>query len=284
MARPAPTDQSAALLRAHAASRFLLLFARDPEERIMTAHTQSRRTPARTVLRVALYAACAFFAGWLLRPHVEALLHRGPVPVGTPTERPSGEGWIDLLDAAHAPNWKNVGDDLAIFEVRDGVLHIFGRTIYPLRYATYTGETFSDFDLHAEFKVTPGANSGIFLRAQPNDPVNRGFEVQVLDDFGDPPSKNSCGAIYDVVTPMYNLSRRTGEWNSYDISVSGTRVTVFMNGWKVSDTDFAQMTTPLGKFAVPYAQMAKEGSLALQDHGGEVWYRNVMIRARVQPE
>ena len=93
----------------------------------------------------------------------------GPVPVGVVTPVPSGEGWIDLLDASHTAAWKNVGDDKDIFEIKDNELHIFGRTIYPLRYATYTAEKFTDFDLHVEFKLARRTNSGVFLRAQPND-------------------------------------------------------------------------------------------------------------------
>jgi hypothetical protein len=142
----------------------------------------------------------------------------------------------------------------------------------------YTPERFEDFDLHVEFKVAKRTNSGVFLRAQPNDPVYRGFEVQVLDDYGKAPNKNGSGAIYDVVTPMFNLARPAGEWNSYDISVHGTEVKVSMNGWMVIHTDFAKMTKPLGKFKIAYANMPREGVLALQDHGGEVWYRNIVIR------
>lgn len=221
------------------------------------------------LLALGSVAGCAY----LMRGHA-------PVPSGTPTALPEGEGWIDLLDDARAAQWKNITDDKDIFEIVDGQIHIFGKSLFPLRYVGFTGESFGDFDLHLEVKVSRGANSGIFLRATPNDPVYRGFEVQVLDDHGKPPSKNGSGAIYDVVTPMFNMARPAGEWNSYDISLDGTQVTVVMNGWKVIDTDFALMTEPYGKFEVPYAELPRDGVLALQDHGGEVWYRNVRIRPK----
>ncbi len=208
------------------------------------------------------------------------LFPKGPVPVGEPTPRPQGEGWLDLLDAAHAGGWKNITDNKAIFELEDGTLHIFGRTLYPLRYVGYATEPFKNFDLHVEFKLARKTNSGVFLRSRPNDPVARGFEVQVLEDGGTPPTKNSCGAIYDVVTPMFNMSRPAGAWNSFDITVQDREVSVVMNGWMVIHTDFAKMTTPLGKFAIAYADLPLEGALALQDHGGEAWYRNIVIRKR----
>lgn len=222
--------------------------------------------------------ALGFFIAGLSAYWYLAYAPSGPVPVGVVTPVPSGEGWIDLLDASHTAAWKNVGDDKDIFEIKDNELHIFGRTIYPLRYATYTAEKFTDFDLHVEFKLARRTNSGVFLRAQPNDPVHRGFEVQVLEDFGTPPNKNGCGAIYDVVSPMFNLSRPAGEWNSFDVHVQGDNVVVVVNGWKVVDTDFSKMTTPLGKFSTPYAQMQHEGNVALQDHGGECWYRNLKVK------
>ncbi len=203
---------------------------------------------------------------------------RGPVPEGFPTPAPEGEGWINLLDEDRIAYWENVTDDREIFEIADGMLHIFGRSIYPLRYVGYTGERFGDFELHIEFKVTRRANSGVFLRSSGEDPLARGFEVQVLDDHGKRPTKRRSGSIYDVVTPMFNMSRPTGEWNSFDITVRGDEVVVFMNGWRVIHTDFSKMTMPLGKFETPYAELPREGILMLQDHGGEVWYRNILIR------
>lgn len=204
---------------------------------------------------------------------------RKPVPIGELTLPNEGEGWIDLLSEENRAYWKNVTDEKEIFEItKDGILHIFGRSLYPLRYVGFTKQTFSNFELHIEFKLTNNANSGVFLRSQLNDPVMRGFEIQVLEDYGKPPNKNSCGAIYDITTPMYNMSFPPGQWNSYDIIVNGPEVKVIMNGWLIIHTFLDKMTTPLGKFSIPYASLPQEGYLMLQDHGGEVWYRNIRIK------
>ena len=211
---------------------------------------------------------------------VGVFLPHKPVPEGLPTTRPEGGGWVDLLDDAHVAGWKNITDGKDIFEIKDRTVHLFGRSLHPLRYVGYAPESFGNFDLHLEFKLAHHTNSGVFLRSKPNDPVARGFEIQVLEDFGRPPDKNSCGAIYDVVTPMFNLSRPAGEWNSFDVAVQGQEVIVRMNGWMIIHTDFAKMTKPLGKFAVAYADLPLEGALALQDHGGEAWYRNIVIHKR----
>ena len=217
-----------------------------------------------------------------------------PIAVGKCTPAPEGAGWVNLLDEANGPLWKNIANEKQIFEVKDEVLHIFGGGIGPLQYATYTGEPFGDFDLHLEFKLSEPkgyaswmkiflsaqlrCNSGVFLRVPEGDSPLRGFEVQVLDDYGWPANKNGTGSIYDVDSPMFNMARPTGEWNSYDISLRGSKITVTVNGWKVIDTDFAQMTAPIGKFTTAYADLPASGRIALQDHGGEVWYRNIRIK------
>ena len=201
-----------------------------------------------------------------------------PVPTGKPTRVPEGEQWVDLLDAEHAPLWKNVSDEADIFEIVDGMLHIYGVTVSPLRYVGYTGEMLGNFDLHIEYMLTPRANSGIFIRKQPDDDVMRGFEIQVLDDFGDAPTRNTSGAIYDVVTPMFNLSRPAGEWNSFDIAVREQQVIVYHNGWMILYTDIGLMDTPLGKFEYAFKDLPLTGMLALQDHGGEAWYRNIRVQ------
>jgi hypothetical protein len=228
--------------------------------------------------RRTLFAAVLLVLSGFVLSRYTADCFRGPAPVGQPTTPPIGDGWIDLLSREHLSAWENITDEKDIFAIEDGVLHIYGRSLLKLRYVGFTARNFSDFDLHVEFKLAPRANSGVFLRAQPEDPVYRGFEIQVLDDHGKRPSNRGTGAIYDVVTPMFNLARPAGEWNSYDIAVSGTHVVVAVNGWKVLDADFALMKQPLGKFDTPFATLPREGLLALQDHGGEVWYRNLRIR------
>lgn len=198
-----------------------------------------------------------------------------PRPSGYLTPVPA-EG-IRLLDKDHAPHWKETKGRDGIFSIQDEVLHIPG-SFGGLKYVGYMGETFDDFQLHLEFRLTRGANSGVLFRTQPENPHETGPEVQVLDSYGKEPSRHSCGAIYDVVTPMFEMSLPAGQWNSYDITFRGTHLVVVMNGWKIIDTDFALMTMPIGKFKTPYAEFPRSGYLFLQDHHHEVWYRNIVVK------
>ena len=86
-----------------------------------------------------------------------------------------------------------------------------------------TREHFSDYQLHIEFTVPKGSNSGVY---------NRGlFEVQVFDSYGAPKlSWHDCGALYERAHPGENLAKPPGEWQSYDITMKGKKLSLVWNG------------------------------------------------------
>jgi len=198
------------------------------------------------------------------------------MPVGSPTPAPSGSEWVALLEGEHEEHWENVSDNQDIFKIEDGILHIPGQT--NTRYIAYTQQAFEDFELHVEFRLANSTNSGVFIRSSLEDPVFAGMEIQVIDDHGSWPSNQGSGSLYDVATPMFNLSLPAGEWNSMRIRCEGATLTVHMNGWKVLEVDLDLLTMPVGKFDTPLAELPRDGYLLLQDHGGEIWYRNILIK------
>lgn len=228
--------------------------------------------------RAILYALIGAIAGYALGWFWHAEIARDRMPTGTPTTAPAGDDWQDLLSGPWIEQWSNTEDQEDIFEIADGMLHLYGVSKTKLRYAGLKNHVWGDFDLHVEYKLAPGTNSGIFLRWPAENDEHRGFEIQVLDDYGLEPSVNRSGAVYDVLSPMFNMSAPAGQWNSLDIGAHGSHVVVVHNGWKVVDADLSLMTMPIGKFDVPLADYEREGYIAFQDHGGEVWYRNVFIR------
>ena len=197
-------------------------------------------------------------------------------PPGKLTPPPKGKGWVDLLDEDHAPEWRPNIRHEKLLEVKDSALHIFGTQVGG--YVCYTKERLRDFALHIEFKVAANTNSGVILRGETEEPELTGLEIQVLDDHGRDPSRHGCGALYDIATPMFNMSFSAGQWNSLDITCQGRILIVVMNDWKILDLDLSKLTTPVGKFTTPYAQLALDGYLFLQDRGGEVWYRNIFLK------
>jgi Domain of Unknown Function (DUF1080) len=86
-----------------------------------------------------------------------------------------------------------------------------------------TDETFQDYQLHIEFTVPKGSNSGVY---------NRGlFEIQVFDSFGKPKLDfHDCGALYERASPPENLSRAPGEWQAFDITLKAKKISLVWNG------------------------------------------------------
>jgi hypothetical protein len=86
-----------------------------------------------------------------------------------------------------------------------------------------TEDSFADYQLHIEFTVPKGSNSGVY---------NRGlFEIQVFDSFGKPNlGFHDCGSLYERAFPRENLSKPPGEWQTYDITLVGKKLTLVWNG------------------------------------------------------
>lgn len=189
-------------------------------------------------------------------------------------------GFVTLFDGTSLDGWEIYHEQGEppkpdAFYLEDGTIACTGYGFHWLRYT----EPFDDFILRLEFRITEGSNSGVCLRTKKEGaPPFTGFEVQILDDVGQDPMKHGTGAIYDVVTPMYNPSRPVGEWNEMEITCDGSLVRVVLNGFKVIDTDFAKLTEPIGKFDFAYADMPRSGYIALQDHWTPIWYRNIRIK------
>jgi hypothetical protein len=189
--------------------------------------------------------------------------------------------WRSLFDGKTLAGWKATGNPDG-WTVEEGAIVCKARNGGYL----YTEEQFENFVLSLEYKVSPRANSGIFLRwSDLRDPVNTGIEVQVFDSHGREPSKHSDGAIYDIVAPRKSASRPAGEWNSAVITCDNRRIAVSLNGEAVAEIDLDRWTeagrNPDGtrnKFRYAYKEMARRGHIGLQDHGAMVWFRNIRIR------
>src|SRR5207248_9842712 len=135
---------------------------------------------------------------------------------------------IRLLDQTDLNGWQPMGSSNQ-WVVRNGVLSS-PRSGVNLR----TARTFGDFKLHVEFRYPAGSNSGVYLRGR--------HEVQIEDDYGRPPESHINGAIYGVVTPTSNPSRRAGEWQTVDARIVGDRATVVLNGTKIIDNAAVRTT------------------------------------------
>jgi hypothetical protein len=128
-----------------------------------------------------------------------------------------------------------------------------------------TNATFTDFTLHLEVNVPTGGNSGIYLRGR--------YEVQVQDDYGKAPGNVLMGAIYGHIQPMSLPARPAGQWQTFDITLIGRRVTVVLN--KVTIIDNQEIPGITG--GALDSDEGAPGPLMLQGDHTAMKYRNIRI-------
>ena len=216
----------------------------------------------------------------------------GSTPESAPAEDASASGWVSLFDGETLDGWRGYNRDDAPsgWRVEDGTLHFApggegGDLI--------TTETYSDFELEAEWKVAPCGNSGIFYTIEESPALRAawqtGLEMQVLDDACHSDAKypsHRAGALYDLYVPTAEAVRPGGEWNQARIRVQDGRVEHWLNGQKIVEADQTSddwaARVAASKFRDPEAFPAfgtrTEGHLGVQDHGDKVWYRTLRVR------
>lgn len=149
----------------------------------------------------------------------------------------------------------------------------------------WTKERYGDFILDLEYKVSEGANSGVFFRTYDlKDVTHTGIEVQIHETT-DGAKFGMCGAIYDCLAPSKNVAKKAGEWNHYTIICKANKINVILNNEPIIDMDLNLWTEPhknpdgtKNKFRIAYKDMAREGHIGLQDHGQALWFRNLKIK------
>ena len=129
-------------------------------------------------------------------------------------------------------------------------------------------EKLLDFELHVEFRIPKGSNSGVYLRGS--------YEVQVDDAQGRKDlSDKMCGAIYGLQAPSVNAAGAPGEWQSFDIRLEKNKVTVTHNGKKIIEGFELKSETGGSLDEVKHGE---PGPIMLQGDHGNVEYRNIKVR------
>jgi hypothetical protein len=201
------------------------------------------------------------------------------------TAADKAQGWALLFDGKDTSGWVLRGDKpLPTLGIQDGTLNPHFKGSGGL---VYTKERYGNFVLSCDFKVSPRCNSGIFFRVgNPRDEVQTGFEIQVFDSAGRAtPGKHDCGALYDAVAPSKNPMKPAGEWNHMEITADGPTVKVVLNGEQVVETNLDKFTEPRknidgsrNKYTKALKDFPREGHVGFQDHGHDVWYKNVKLK------
>ena len=222
-------------------------------------------------------------------------------PENTLSKKEKNNGWQLLFDGQSTNGWHTYGKPSAgkAWSVKDGAFYLDAAGKKNLASDEggdlVTNEEYDNFDLKLDWKIGPKGNSGIIFyihedTTQYHDTYNTGLEMQVLDNgtpirLGHADAKlytHRAGDLYDLLASKEAVNPQ-GEWNHVEIISVNGKLDFYMNGehslstylwddnWKqmIAISKFKDMTG-FGTF--------KKGKISLQDHGEDVWFRNIRIK------
>ena len=178
------------------------------------------------------------------------------------TKNPKWGKPIELFNGKDLSGWQAMGENQWIAE--SGVLKSpkSGSNLV-------SDQKFNDFKLHLEFKYPQGSNSGVYLRGR--------YEVQIMDSKGAEPSDVEYSGVYGFLTPSEVAAKGPGEWQEYDITLIGRRVTVVANGTTVISDQIIPGITG----GALDSKEGEPGPLYFQGDHGPIEFRNIIVTPRV---
>jgi hypothetical protein len=235
---------------------------------------------------------------------LSAAVPNAPLPNHlTSAERAAG--WTLLFDGTSLKGWRGLGHPgvpEGHWTVVDGAIKKIANGKAPVQADgqpldggdLITEATYGDFELAWQWKVTPGANSGLKYNVSeelstsiPPKHAAKGFEYQMIDDDRHPDGKlvkHKTGDLYDLFASNDRKHvRPVGEWNDSRIVFAGNHGEHWLNGERVVAFDLGTpvMDSALAasKFrTIPWFAERRRGHIVLQDHGDEVYFRSIRIR------
>ena len=251
-------------------------------------------------MRLILFAALSLFAACGPKPQssgsqatendttMNASANSGAANMLTDAER--SEGWTLLFDGQSKTGWHSYLNktNLESWKVQDGTL-----TLDPKGGgggSILTDQEYGNYHLKLDWKISPNGNSGIIFNVKEAPEFESDYftgpEMQVLDNNGHADAKihkHRAGDLYDLIPSSPETVKPVGEWNTAEILVTNDSLEFRLNGptvvktaiwddnWKqmIANSKFKEWTS-FGTF--------KSGKISLQDHGDQVWFRNIKIR------
>lgn len=213
----------------------------------------------------------------------------------TLSKKEKKEGWKLLFDGKTKTGWHiyNKGTDGSAWKVADGTLSLdaAAKDGWQVRGGgdLLTDEEFENYHLSLEWKVADSANSGIIFNIN-EDPKYKyswytGLEMQVLDDEGHPDRKwvsHRAGCLYDLIAVAQPAVKPAGQWNKAEIVLNKGELKLYLNGVNVVSTtmwtdDWKKLVAGSKFKDMPDFATYHRGHIGLQDHGNQVWFRNIKI-------
>ena len=206
-------------------------------------------------------------------------------------------GWISLFDGQSLKGWHSYGKTApaSVWNVDSGAIHLnsSAKKSSPTQGNDdlVSDDEFENFDLKLDWKISKAGNSGIIFLVQEDttkykETWHTGLEMQVLDNAGHPDRKtpsHRAGSLYDLIQAKEGAAKPWGQWNHAEIKLNNGKLDLYLNDVNVVSTtlwdDNWKKMVAKSKFKEwPDFGTFKKGHIALQDHGNDVWYRNIMIK------
>lgn len=210
-------------------------------------------------------------------------------------------GFVSLFDGKTTNGWHTYGKTTIgkAWKADDGVLHLDAASKKDWQTAEggdiISNEEFENFDLRLDWKISPKGNSGIifYIHEDPAKfqyPWNTGPEMQILDNgsptqLGHDDAKlytHRAGDLYDLLASK-DAVKPAGEWNAVEIVANKGKLDFYMNGVHTLSTtmwnDTWKQMIGISKFkSMQGFGTYSKGRIGLQDHGNDVWFRNIRIK------
>lgn len=218
--------------------------------------------------------------------------------VNTLTAKEKKAGWILLFNGKDFTGWRQYnGTEMPKnWVIEDNAMKVFTAPDKKPGQGSngdiiYATKKFRNFELSVDWKTSKMGNSGIFynIREVPGKPIYYASpEVQVLDNVDATDNKlanHLAGSLYDMLPADPKTVKPAGEWNTIVITVKDGKVTHTQNGVKVveytlwtPEWDAMVANSKFKTFPGFTEGISKEGYIGLQDHGYDIWFRNIKIR------
>ncbi len=204
---------------------------------------------------------------------------------------PQSSGQVQtLFNGNNLKGWRFYGNlPNNSWEVKNGMLHCkpFSDKEENHRSHLMTANTYADFELTFEWMISHQGNSGILFRVSESEtePHATGPEYQLLDDEnypGDVPDNRKTASCFDLYAPANKQLHPPGSWNQGKIITRGNDISYWLNGtevlrYQIGSADWQQRIRESKWKDFPLFATFTRGHIVLQDHGNEVWFRNLKL-------
>jgi hypothetical protein len=205
-------------------------------------------------------------------------------PDNTLTPAEKAAGWTLLFDGKSTAGWRGFKTPApdAGWKVKDGALSPDPKTSKDL----VTKDKYENFELVFDWKISPKGNSGVIFHVIEvgDETYESGPEYQILDNARGEPPLEQAGGLFALYPPTSDRTRPVGQFNHALIIVDHGKVQHYLNGMKVAEYEIGspefRAKVAASKFKRwPQFATGQAGFIALQNHGDDVAFKNIKIRA-----